>query len=89
MKVTHFQVFNLKGAFPYVIAKLWILVYEDGVLTSYNYDDIYDNVFSMLENGVMHHLTSVDIVATEIHFPDVFISCVGKEQQQKYIFKKH
>lgn len=92
MKVTHFQVLGIdkdKNIFsPHVIAKCWILLYENGCLHSFNYDDIYDNVFFMLEKGIIHYLTSVDVVATETYFPDVFSSCINSQCQQKYIFKK-
>lgn len=79
----------MDGPFPCVLARLWVLVYESGCMTSYNYDDIYDNIFSMLEKGVMHHLSSVEICCTENYFPDVFKSCISKEHEQKYTFSKH
>lgn len=89
MTVSDFQVMRPEHGSPFVLARLWVLYYEGGCLTSFDYDDIYQNVFNMLEHGVVHDLNSVTIVCSENKFPDVFKSCIYKEHERKYTFKKH
>lgn len=93
VKVSHFTIIkDVNGEdLPYslAIAKYWVLLYPDGYMCSFNYDDIRDNIFSMLEQGIPHFCTSVDIVVSLNYFPDVFKSCIGQEYKPKYTFSKH
>lgn len=62
--------------------KLWILAYDGGFLTSWNYSDIYDNYILMSEIGVYGVIVSQYVYVDSQHLPHVFKSCNDRQSEQ-------
>lgn len=79
--VSHFFPHELNG-FKMFEVYLWILIYDSGVLFSWNHSDVYDNYVLMSEIGGIGYFTYHRVFVDEKHLPNVFKSCLHRQSEQ-------
>lgn len=82
------------GKFPdYVRVYLWLVLYPDGLLASWDSSYIDDAISDLIERGVYHEAFSHVFFMRFDHFkqkfPNVFIPDKDFQPEFKYTFKKH
>lgn len=81
------------GKFPdYVRIHLWLVLYPDGILASWDSSYIDCAIYDMVERGVYHEAFSHVFLMRLDHFkqkfPYVLIPSEDSESKSKYTFKK-
>lgn len=79
--------------FPdYIRVYLWLVLYPEGILASWDSSYIDATIYDMVLNGVYHeafsHVFLMRIDHFKAKFPNVFIPDEDSQSKQKYSFKK-
>lgn len=84
---TDFSSFSKHGT-DYYLVKLWILIYNDGCLCSFNRHMIVDNMVMALECGQTPYMTSKELIVSYNQLPHVFKSCFNRERELQCVQQK-
>lgn len=81
------------GKFPdHVHVYLWLVLYPEGVLASWDRNNIDLACYDMMEKGIFHeffsHVVVMSLETFKLKFPNVPLPDEDSQSEQKYTFKK-